>query len=222
MEENEVLIDIKVDSSKALQRSVELKKEIEALKASQVELTKTQKDETKASDENLKQMIANEAKLKSLNQQYAANGRVLQQVKSGTTEVSGSYASLNKMSADAALRAKDLAVAYGSNSKEAKEAAAEALTYRNRLVEVDKSLGQSHRVIGEYERGIGGIAQNMATLPGPVGNATKSVMGMTKAALAFIATPIGAVIAALSLAVGTLTSYFKGSEEGQNQLTKIT
>jgi zinc transporter ZupT len=44
---------------------------------------------------------------------------------------------------------------------------------------------------------------------------------MVKGALAFIATPIGAVIAALGLAIGALTAYFKGSEEGQDNLTRV-
>jgi len=44
---------------------------------------------------------------------------------------------------------------------------------------------------------------------------------MTKAALAFIATPLGAAIAAISAAVAAMTAYFKGSEEGQNKLNRI-
>jgi hypothetical protein len=46
-------------------------------------------------------------------------------------------------------------------------------------------------------------------------------MGMVKAGLVFIATPIGAVIAVIALALKALMSYFKGSEEGQNKLNKI-
>ncbi len=53
-------------------------------------------------------------------------------------------------------------------------------------------------------------------------SAVQGFIGMTRAALAFIATPIGAVVAALGLAIGALTAYFKGSEEGQDRLTKIT
>lgn len=44
---------------------------------------------------------------------------------------------------------------------------------------------------------------------------------MTKSALGFIATPIGAVVGALGLALGSLIAYFKGSEEGQNKWNKI-
>ena len=55
-----------------------------------------------------------------------------------------------------------------------------------------------------------------------LGGAVWGFQAMTKGALAFIATPIGAVIAAIGLAIGALTSYFKDNEEGQNKLTAIT
>jgi hypothetical protein len=45
---------------------------------------------------------------------------------------------------------------------------------------------------------------------------------MTKAGIAFIATPIGAVIAALGLALAAVTKYFTGSEEGADKFAKIS
>ena len=45
---------------------------------------------------------------------------------------------------------------------------------------------------------------------------------MTKAALRFIATPIGAVITAIVLALKALTTWFKSSEEGENALAEAT
>jgi len=57
-------------------------------------------------------------------------------------------------------------------------------------------------------------------VPG-LGGAISGLKGMVTSSLAFIATPIGAVVATLGLAVGALTKYFKGSEEGQDNLTKV-
>jgi len=57
-------------------------------------------------------------------------------------------------------------------------------------------------------------------IPG-LGATVEGFKNTTKAALAFIATPIGAVIGALGLAVAALTQYFKGSEEGQDKLAKV-
>lgn len=69
---------------------------------------------------------------------------------------------------------------------------------------------------------VGAYGSKISGLPGPLGNAARATQGLTSASLKFIATPIGAVIAAIGLALGTLTSFFKTSEEGQNSLAKIT
>jgi hypothetical protein len=76
------------------------------------------------------------------------------------------------------------------------------------------ALTQQKIGIGGYEDAI-----NKA-LPG-VGGFIQGIRGMTTAGLTFIATPIGMVIAAIGLALGALMAYFKGSEEGQNNLNKI-
>lgn len=57
-------------------------------------------------------------------------------------------------------------------------------------------------------------------VPG-LGSTIDGFTGMAKTAMAFIATPIGAVIGALGLAIGALTAYFKGSEEGQNKWNTV-
>jgi len=63
--------------------------------------------------------------------------------------------------------------------------------------------------------------QSTDAFTGSLGGVIKGIQGMTRAALAFIATPIGAIIAAVGLALGALTSFFKRSEEGQNKLNKV-
>ena len=63
--------------------------------------------------------------------------------------------------------------------------------------------------------------QSTDAFTGSLGGVIKGIKGMTLAARAFIATPIGAIIAAVGLALGALTSFFKRSEEGQNKLNKV-
>lgn len=48
------------------------------------------------------------------------------------------------------------------------------------------------------------------------------VMGVTKAALAFIATPIGAVIAVLGVVLGALYKYLTSTQEGMDAVTSVT
>lgn len=66
-----------------------------------------------------------------------------------------------------------------------------------------------------------GLRDAMDELTPAMGRTVSSIQAITKASLAFIATPIGIVIAALGAALFALTAYFKGSEEGQNRLNKI-
>lgn len=58
-------------------------------------------------------------------------------------------------------------------------------------------------------------------LTGGIAGTAQGIVGMTKASIAFIATPIGLVIGALGIAIASLTAYFKGSEEGQNKWNNI-
>lgn len=63
-----------------------------------------------------------------------------------------------------------------------------------------------------------GFLESVTSLPGPIGAAATSIDGMTRAALKFIATPIGAVLAVITAALMALSSWFKRTEEGQNAL----
>ena len=74
----------------------------------------------------------------------------------------------------------------------------------DKLIESNKGIGAG---IDKLVPGLGGMASGFTTV--------------TATAKAFLATPIGAVIGALGLAIAALTQYFKGSEEGQNRFNKI-
>lgn len=51
---------------------------------------------------------------------------------------------------------------------------------------------------------------------------TQGIWGATKASVAFILTPFGAVIAAIGIVMGALVGYLKGTQEGMDKLTSIT
>ncbi len=68
---------------------------------------------------------------------------------------------------------------------------------------------------------IGNYTDALDKLVPGLGATANGFTAMTQTAKAFILTPIGAVIGALGLAIGALTAYFKGSEEGQDSLSKV-
>lgn len=51
---------------------------------------------------------------------------------------------------------------------------------------------------------------------------TSGIVGMTKASLAFIATPIGAVVAAIGLVLGLVINYLKNTQAGIDAVTAVT
>jgi len=84
-------------------------------------------------------------------------------------------------------------------------------TQFDKLIESNKGIQESMK---NASSSLSAIVPGFAQLQGGINTATV-------ASKAFIATPLGAVIGAIGLAVGALTAYFKGSEEGQNRLNKI-
>ena len=91
--------------------------------------------------------------------------------------------------------------------------------------EIDKNnsvIKDNNDALGAQKINIGNYASALDSVVPGLSGMVSGIQGATKASLAFIATPLGAVLAALGLALGTLTSYFKGSEEGQNSFAKIS
>ncbi len=58
--------------------------------------------------------------------------------------------------------------------------------------------------------------------PGPIGQTATSIGKMTKAALAFIATPLGMVLATIATGLAVVSSWFHRTEEGENSLAVAT
>jgi hypothetical protein len=90
--------------------------------------------------------------------------------------------------------------------------------------ELDKNNATIKENVSAQEKqrlGVGGYVEALDKLVPGLGATVRGIQETTKAALLFIATPLGLVIAALGAAIFALTSYFKGSEEGQNRLNKI-
>lgn len=62
------------------------------------------------------------------------------------------------------------------------------------------------------------LLQTFQVAPGPIGQTTTAIGKMTKAAMTFIATPLGMVLAAIAAALAAVTSWFRRTEEGENAL----
>lgn len=82
------------------------------------------------------------------------------------------------------------------------------------IVENSSNLEKQRFNIGNYKSALDGLIPGFSGMIDGLDNARK-------AALAFIATPLGLILGAIGLAVSALIAYFKGSEEGQNKWNKV-
>lgn len=74
------------------------------------------------------------------------------------------------------------------------------------------------KMLGGYEN----YSQIIGKLPQPVQSVIGGIQGMTGAARAFIATPLGAIIAAIVLALQALYTWFNSTVEGQLKFAEIS
>lgn len=72
------------------------------------------------------------------------------------------------------------------------------------------------RLLGGQEK----YKEIMEGMPAPIRAVANNISGMTGAARAFIATPLGAILAAIILAVKALSSWFTSSAEGQMEFAR--
>ena len=82
--------------------------------------------------------------------------------------------------------------------QEAKEKTEEAERSTEKLTDAKDKASKSSKNLADK---LGDVSSGAKGIPGPIGDAISGVNGLTKATLRFIATPIGAVLAAISAAL---------------------
>ena len=77
-----------------------------------------------------------------------------------------------------------------------------------------KNFGDFAGVLGTVNPALGGFASNLGTAQGATGGLTAGLGQMTKAAIGFILTPLGAAIAAIVVGLKLLQTFLTGSTAG--------
>ena len=181
------------------------KKYIDALKASLIDLDDTSEEYAERVDEIDKVQ-------EKLNKAMKATG-------DDAKNVEGSYNALSKQMSE-------LKKAFKATNDEAeREALAEQIVNINdQLKEMDASIGNYQRNVGNYEgaftKGLSSIADKFQSLGNPMKIAKNGVNALGKAMKALIANPIGAIIMAIVVAVKALKRGFEGSESATNSLKR--
>ena len=181
------------------------KKYIDRLRASLIDLDETSAEYAERVDEIDKVQD-------KLNKAMKATG-------DKTKDAEGSYNALSKQMSE-------LKKAFKATNDEAEREvlAKQIVNINDQLKEMDASIGNYQRNVGNYEAaftdGLLNIAAKVKALSDPMALATKGVNALGKAMKALIANPIGAIIMAIVVAVKALKKGFEQSETATNSLKR--
>lgn len=181
------------------------KKYIDRLRASLIDLDETSTEYAERVDEIDKVQD-------KLNKAMKATG-------DRTKDAEGSYNALSKQMSE-------LKKAFKATNDEAERSklAAQINGINDQLKEMDASIGNYQRNVGNYEgaftKGLAGIADKLQALGNPLAIAKNGVNALGKAMKALIANPVGAFIMAIVVAVKALKKGFEQSETATNSLKR--
>ena len=201
MADEKILIEIEVDNDQAI-------KDINEQNAAIEKLQQENKELAAQGQKNSTQYQKNAAQIQKLNSARKQNIKL----------ISSEKGSLNELRANLAR----LTTQRNAVNTSTKQGAAEFQRLNKEILKQNNAIKQAEQAGGDFRRSVGNYQSALSGISPTLGNVANGFQTMTRSALAFIATPIGAVIAAIGLAVGALTQFFKDNEDGQSELIRIT
>lgn len=213
--EEKILISLEISKPEGEKQVDELTKKIVNLTKANADLAKEQKELTKQGQEN--------------SQQYLDNSRQIeinkQKIQEATASRKGLISSL--VAEDNSIKALQVRNKELTNQRNLLSTSTE--DGRKKIAAINKEIDLNNKAINENSTNLEKQRFNIGNYKSAIDGLIPGFSGMvdgigstTKAGLAFIATPIGAVLAAVALALGAVISYLKGSEEGMDTLAKVT
>lgn len=237
MAEQIVIAELQLNTKSLENSNAKLIQDIAKLKEEQKNLSKETANLTNATEEQSLAYIENDARLKALNTEYANNKKVLAESTAGVAGLNDLLSQEAKKVGDAEIANRKLSIIRSQITTDT-QAGRDAISEINKKInennnfiqENSDKLKQQKMNVGNYKEaissafqdlnlfngGLGGFIQRSQEAGG-AGNLVKNsftgikdgVIGATKASLGFIATPLGAVIAAIALVLVGLVNIFR-------------
>ena len=249
MAEEIIIGKLIIDNSDLNAAMVSSKKAIVDLENEQKKLKKDTEGLSSANEEQLQSFIDNETELKKLKAEYAANQKSVFELTKAQNGLDDALAKIIKTQNDAIANTNDLIKArrqIDATTTEGAKAIAEInakIDENNRLMNSSNSQLEQQKVnIGNYGDEFKNAASNLNPLNGglegfiqrsgeaggagnlvanSLGGMAQGFLGVAKAGLAFIATPVGAFVLALVVIFGAITNAMNRSEEATAKITKV-
>lgn len=243
------IAELDINTDALIKATADVKKEIDSLKQAQKELTKNGETSSKqfvknAADlkvlsteynSNVKALGANTQAIVDQTQRTelisVALGKEVESIKDARAQ----NKLLNKLRNEANVTTEEGRIELFNLNKKLDEnnefIKENADAYLQQKINIGNYKDSITEALGELNLMNGGISGFITRskeaggagnlLKSSLGGAAKGFLGMTKASLAFIATPIGAVLAAIVLAFALVKNAIGRSEEATNKITKI-
>lgn len=236
------IAELEIDDKALIKSTSDIKKNIDELKQAQKELTKSGQSASK-------EFVSNAADLKTLSKEYNSNIKALSdrtksiadaQVRqelltvalnnevSSIAEAREQNKLLNKLRNEAnALTAEGqqeierLNNALDANNDFIKENADGYLKQKINIGNYTDSINDAFGGLGNFlekSKEAGGV---LPLVGATIKTTSKALLGLTKSALTFIATPIGALLAGLVLVFALVKNAMNRSEEATNKITRV-
>jgi hypothetical protein len=211
----EILISIKVDNETAQKSITEQTKNITKLQDANKKLKNTNKELEKSGKDTTAQRAKNSEEIAKNSLKISQANTVRKRAITSQKAEKGSLTNLrNTLATLTAKRNKDLVV----GSKAFNQANKDIDGLNASIKKAEQGGGDFRRSVGNYSTALDGVGKSVTAVNPALGGMVTGLVSSTKAALAFIATPIGAVLAAVAAVIGAVVAYFKRTEEGGNKL----
>lgn len=212
--QEEVLLKITLENE-------DTEKEVDTLTRSVIDLTKANATLMKQQ----KELIKNG---QESSDEFVENSKQIEINKQKITQANATRANLIRTLDLEQDSIKALRIQNAELIKQRDELSTKTAAGRKAIKEINDQLDENNKAIKENVSGlekqkmdVGAYTDALDKLVPGLGSTINGIKGMTTAALTFLATPLGAVLGAIGLALAAVTAYFKGSEEGQNKWNKV-
>ena len=212
-EKREIIIEIEVDNNQAQKNLERTTSQLRTLQNERKELTA----QVKKSDSQLR---AEGTTRKEVNKQIVDNQlatkRLSDEKRKATKEVNLENNSLNALRNNLSKLTNErnnVNTGTAEGAKRFRELNKEILAQNEAISDLEESGGDFRRNVGNYSDALND------SIPA-FGGVVEGMQGMTRAALAFIATPLGLILAAVAAAVALVANAMDRSEENTNKVRK--
>ena len=221
MAEKVELFELDIDMEALLKKSATLEQTMIGNKAAIKDLNEQYKQGKVTTEDYSKSFVKLDSSLKSNKKEYNSQIKLIQAYSDKQTKslhiIKQTDGSVNQLGA-ALNKNRTL---YKDLTKEQRENAAIGGKLKSVINDQDKEFKELNSSIGQNQANVGNYKDSLNQLSPGVSGTTSKIIGMTKAAIAFIATPFGLILAAIAGALAAVKVAFNSSEEGQNKFNKI-